>query len=104
MLRSGTGLITCLGIKTIIRPKKNRKARYSITKTSLKDIYKIIKGFENLPYEGYVQKRSKKESTDSYFYLSRHLANFTMRLNSHVGYVRTQMTNTQKMNNSDISK
>ena len=34
----GKGLITYLGIKTNIRPKKNKKARYTITNVSMKDI------------------------------------------------------------------
>ena len=34
----------------------------------MKDIYRIIKEFEKLPYEGYVQKSYKNESTASYFY------------------------------------
>ena len=70
---------------------------------SLKDISKIIKEFEKFPYEGYVQKRSKHEPTDSCLYLSRQISKCMMRLNSHVGPVRMQRTNTQKINNSDIS-
>ena len=41
--------------------------------------------------------------TESYLYLSRQLANFMMRLNLHIGPIRTQMTSTQKMNNSEMS-
>ena len=52
----GKGLITSLGIKTIGRYNKNKKARYAITNVSIKDISKIIKEFENLPYKGYVSE------------------------------------------------
>ena len=57
--RSGKGLITSMGIKTIRRSKKDKKARYAITNVSLKDISNNIKDFEKFPYEGYVWKRSK---------------------------------------------
>ena len=46
---SGKGLIFSLGLKTIVRSKKNKKARYDITNVSMKDISKMIKEFENLP-------------------------------------------------------
>ena len=59
LVRTGKGLITSLGINTIRIPKKNKKARYNITNVSLKDISKIIKEFEKLPYERYVRKRLK---------------------------------------------
>ena len=76
---------------------------YAITNVSLKDISNTINEFERLPYEGYVWKRPKNEPTDSYFYLARHIVKFMMRLNSHVGPVRTKMTNTQNMNSSEMS-
>ena len=101
--RSGKGLITSLDINTIIISKKKKKERYAITNVSLKDISKILKEFEYLPYEGYVRKRSKHVSTDSYFYLARQLANFMMKFSMHVSPVRTQMANRQKMNNSYMS-
>ena len=100
---SGKGLINSLGLKTIRSSNKSKKSRYVITNFSLKGISKIIKEFEKFPYEGYVQKRSKHEPNDSYFYLSRHLAKCTMRTNSHVGPVITQITNTQKMNISETN-
>ena len=56
---SGKGLITSLGLKTIIGSKKSKKARYNITYVSRKNIYKIIKEFEDFTYEGYVKKMSK---------------------------------------------
>ena len=62
---TGKGLIISLGLKTIRGSKKDKKARYTIINVSLKDISKIIKKFENFPYEGYVRKRSKYERTDS---------------------------------------
>ena len=45
-----------------------------------------------------MRKSPKHEPTDSYFYLARHIAKCFMRLNLYIGPVRTQMTNTQKMN------
>ena len=41
--------------------------------------------------------------TDSYFYLSIQIEKFMTRLNFPVGPVRTQMTNTQNMNNYEMS-
>ena len=34
--------------------KEEEKSRYAITNVGMKDISKIIKRFEKLPYEGYV--------------------------------------------------
>ena len=48
-------------------------------------------------------KRSKHVPTDSYFYLSRHLDKCIMIFNMRVGPIRTHMTNTQKMNNYEMS-
>ena len=62
---SGKGLITSLGIKTDVRSKKKKKARYANTNVSMNDISKIIKEFEKLPYESYVRKRPKHETPDS---------------------------------------
>ena len=95
-------MITSLVIKTIIRPKKNKNERYDNTNISLEDISNIIKEFEKLPYEGYVQKKSKHETTDSRFYLEIQLAK-CMRLNSQVGPVRTKVTETKKMNIYDMN-
>ena len=53
--RSGKGLITSLGLKTIGRSKKYKKARYYITNVCLKYLSKMIKEFEKFPYEGYVR-------------------------------------------------
>ena len=52
---------------------------------------------------GVVRKSSKHEPTDIYLHLERYLAKCTMILNFHVGPVRTQMTNTQNINNSETS-
>ena len=101
MVISGKGFITYLGLKNIRRSKKKR-ARYSITNVSLKDISKIILEFEDFPYEVYVRKKSKNEPNNSYFYLERHLAKCMTRFNMRVGPVRTKRTNTQKMNISEI--
>ena len=97
--RSGKCLTNSLGLKTNVRSKKYKKARYVITNVSMKDISKIIKDFEKSPYKGYVHKRPKQEPTDSYFYLARQLTNCMMRagaLNSHIAHVRTEMTGMQQ--------
>ena len=56
-----------------------------------------------MPYEGYVSKWSKHMPTDSYFYLSRHLAKFimsTLNMSNSRGLVTTQNMITQKISNS----
>ena len=63
--RSGKGLITSLVIKTILRSNKNKIERYVISNASMKDLSKIIKEFEKLPFNGYAQKSTKHEPTDS---------------------------------------
>ena len=50
---SGKGLITSMDLKTNLRSKKYKMTRYTITILSMKDISKIIKDFEKLPYKGY---------------------------------------------------
>ena len=63
--RSGKGLINSLGIKTIRRSKRKRKAMYAIKNVILKEHSKIIKEFEDFPYEDYVWKKSKHVPTES---------------------------------------
>ena len=63
--RSGKGLITSMGLKAKARPNKNKKARYTIRNVSKKDILKIIREFEKLPYESYERKMPKHEPTGS---------------------------------------
>ena len=74
-------MLTSLELQTIRRSKNIKNARFVITEVSLKDLSKIIKEvsiedlsniikkFNNVPYEGFVIKRSKHMPTDSYFYL-----------------------------------
>ena len=50
-----------------------------------------------------MRKSYKHEPTDSYFYLGRQISKCMMRLNLRVGPVRMQMTNTQKINISDMN-
>ena len=93
--RSGKELITSLSFTANIRPQKYKKARYAIRNISKKDLSNIIKDFEifyKLPYE---KKSPKHEPTESYFFLSKHLAKCLMiskNLNwhDHGGY--TEMT------------
>ena len=42
---SGKGLITSMNLRTNVSPKKNKKARYTITNVSMKDLSNIIKEF-----------------------------------------------------------
>ena len=70
---SGNGLITSQGLKDKSRPKKYKKSRYAIRNFSKKDLSKMIREFEKLPYESYNRKRPRHEPTDRYFYLARHL-------------------------------
>ena len=103
--RSVKGLITSLGLKAKFRPYKYKKARYSIRNISNKDPLKTIREFEKLPYESYEKKRPKHDTTESYFYLARQLANYMMRsdaLNSHVYPVRTEMIDMKQIPTSHI--
>ena len=64
----------------------------------MKDLSKIIKEFEKLPYNICVRKRPKHDPTDSYSYLERHLDRCMIRadaFNSHVDSVRIEITGTQ---------
>ena len=62
---SGNGLIISLCFKAKVRPHKFKKARYAIGNISKKDLSKIIREFEKLPYETYEKKRPKYEPTYS---------------------------------------
>ena len=71
-----------------------QKTRYAIGNVSKKDLSKIIREFEKLPYESYERKRPKHEPTDSYFYPSRQLVKCMIRdyaFNLHVYPVRTKI-------------
>ena len=47
---SGKGLITSLSLKAKTGPNKYKKARYAIGNASNKELSKIIRKFEKLPY------------------------------------------------------
>ena len=67
---------------------------------SKKDLSKIIREFEKLPYESYEKNGPKNEPTDSYFYLERQIAKSMMRadaLNLHGYPVRMEMTVTKQI-------
>ena len=95
-------MIASLGLNNIRTSKKIKKARSAITNVIIKYISKIIKKFEDFPYEGYVRNRYKNMPIDSYLYLARHISKCMMRFNFHVGSVRTKTTNTQNMNNYEM--
>ena len=85
--RSGKGFVTSLFLMAKVIPHKYKKARYAIGNVSKKDLSKIIREFEKLPYEIYEKERPKHDPTERYFYLSRHLSKCIMRadvLNLHV--------------------
>ena len=63
--RSGKGFITYMGLKAKIRPHKYKKERYAIENVRKKDLSRIIREFEKLPYETYKKKRPKHEPNDS---------------------------------------
>ena len=74
---------------------KEQKARHTINNVSMKDLSKIIKEFEKLPYKGNVRNRPKHEPTDSYFNLLVQIAKCIMRaddFNFHVYHVRMEIT------------
>ena len=95
MERSGKGLITFLSFKTKAKSQKYKKARYSIVNVSEKELFKIIKDFDNIYKPPYEKKRPKHEPTDSYFNLARQLVKCMMRsdnLNWYNHGVYTEMT------------
>ena len=51
--RSGKGLISSLGLNVTARPIKCKKERYSIIYVSIKDLSKVIRDFDKLPYKIY---------------------------------------------------
>ena len=67
--RSGKGLVTALALKTKVRPKKYKKARYAIRNVSMKDLSNIIKEFEKIVKVPYVKRIPKHEPTSSYSHL-----------------------------------
>ena len=84
--KSGKGLVTALDFKTKVRSQKYKKARYAIGNVSEKDLLKIIKEFEKIGKLPYEKKRTKHETTPSYFHLVRQLEKCMMRsyqLNRH---------------------
>ena len=85
-------MINSLSIRAKARPKKYKKERYAIENVSMRDLSKIIREFEKLPYKSYEMRRPKHEPTDSYFYPERQLMKCMMRadsINLHVYPVRT---------------
>ena len=90
-------MINSLVLKANASPKRHKKERYSIGNVSIKYLSKIIREFERLPYTSYEMRRPKHDPTDTYFYLSRHLAECMMRdyaLNLHFYPVKTDITGT----------
>ena len=61
--RSGKGFIISMGLKAKSRLKKYKKAWYAIVNVSKKELSKIIREFDKLPYKSYKRKRPKDEPT-----------------------------------------
>ena len=57
--RSGKGFITSLFFKSKVRPHKYKKERYAIVNVIKKNLSKISRQFEKLPYEIYEKKMRK---------------------------------------------
>ena len=55
-------MINSLGFKAEVRPHKCKKSRYTIGNVSKKDLSKITREFEKLPYESYERRRPKYDS------------------------------------------
>ena len=90
-------MITSLGLKDKARTKKYKKDRYAIGNVRKKELSKIIREFEKLPYQTYEREMQKHEPTDSYFYLAIQLAKCMMRadaLNWHDYGGYTEMNST----------
>ena len=85
------GFIVYLGIRTIIRSKKILKADLALLISVLEILIILLRNLRILTMRY------------SYFYLAIQLVKFMMRLNMRVVPVRTKITNTQKMNNSEMS-
>ena len=94
LVRLGEGLITSLGLNFKARPKRYKNSRYAIRNVSKKEILKIMRNFDKLPFQSYQRRRNKHEPNVSYFYLARQLEQCLMRtneLNSHVYPVSTKI-------------
>ena len=66
----------------------------------MKNLTKIIKDFEKLPYKVYVQKMPKHEPTDSYYYAAIQPDKCMMRddaFHFHIDPVITEITDTQQI-------
>ena len=83
-----------MGFKSKLSPHKYKKSRYAAVNVSKKDLLKIIREFENVPYKIHKKKRPKQDPTDIYFYLARQLEKCMNRadaLNSHFYPVRIEI-------------
>ena len=102
---TGKWLTTSLSIKAKTRPKRYKKAGYSIVNISKKDLSRIIRKFEKFPYKSYENKRPKHEPAEKYFYPARQLTKCMMSsddLNSHVYPIRTETTPTKQISTLHI--
>ena len=96
-------MVTALDFKTKVRSQNYKKARYAIGNVSEKDLSKIIKELGKSGKLTYEKKRTKNESTSSYFNLVRQLAKCMMRydkLNWH--YHRSYTENTALSSNVNV--
>ena len=94
-----------MDLKDKARPKKYKKARYSIRNVSKKDLSNIIMEIVKLPFESDEKKSPKHEPTEGYFYLEIQLAKCTMRadaLNLHIYPIRTETAATKHILTSHV--
>ena len=84
---SGKGLVTALALKTKVRLKKNKKARYAIGNFIMKDLSNKIKEFENFVKVPHLKRTPKHEPTLSYLHLVECLRKCIMRSGDHKQHV-----------------
>ena len=85
--RSVKGLVTTMALKTKVRTKKYKKARYAIGNVSMKDLSNIIKEFEKIVKVPYVKRIPKHEHTSSYYHLVGYIAECMMIYDEHNRHV-----------------
>ena len=81
--KSRKGWVTALILKTKVRSKKYKKARYAIGNISMKDHSNIIKDFDKIVKVPYVKRIPKHEPTSSYCHIVRFIAECMMRSDEH---------------------
>ena len=76
-------MVTALSLKTKVRSKKYKMARYVSGNVSMKDLLNIIKDFAKIVKLPYVKRIPKHEPTSSYYHIVRCIAKCMMRSDEH---------------------